>query len=198
MTFSPDGRFLAIPKPREGVLTWDIASDVKRHSPRFDNAIVEFLPGDEGILVHHDRGLARGDLVTGNYQPLNWTGHQGLACMSLSADGRKMATGAGDGTIKLWDSRSLELEATLLAHGEEVTSLAWSDGTVVASHSEREGTIRLWDMATRQELGAMVESAHQYAHPMFSSDGSILTTIAAEPFPQVVLWPAPRDEKPSR
>jgi WD40 repeat protein len=150
-------------------------------------------------VVRHERGLARGDLVTGKYQLLNWTGHQGLACMSLSADGRKMATGAGDGTIKLWDVRSLELEATLLAHGEEVTSLAWSpDGKALASHSEWEGTIRLWDMATRQELGAMVESAHQYAHPMFSSDGSILATIAAEPFPAVVLWPAPRDEKPSR
>jgi len=199
MTFSPGGRFLAITKPREGVLIWDTESDLKRHSPRFDNAIVEFLPGDEGVLVHHARGLARGDLATGDYQPLDWTGHEGLACMSLSADGRKMATGAGDGTIKLWDARRLELEATLLAHGEEVTSLAWSpDGTVLASHSQREGTIRLWDMATRQELGAMVESAYQYAHLTFSSDGSILATIAAEPFPQVVLWPAPRDEKPSR
>ena len=68
--------------------------------------------------------------------------------------------------------------------GEAVSNLAWSpDGTVLASHSGREGTIRLWDTATRQELGAMVESDHQYAHPMFSSDGrGFLAMITAEPF----------------
>ena len=196
MTFSASGRFLAITGPQE-VVIWDTESDRKRHSPRFDHAIVGFLPGNEGIVVHHMRGLARGDLATGDYQPSHWT-EAWEPRMGLSADGRKLATGGGDGTIKLWDARSLELEATLLAHGEEVTSLAWSpDGRVLASHSQREG-IRLWDMATRQELGTMVESAHHETQLIFSSDGSILATIAAGPFPQVIIWPAPRDGQPSR
>jgi WD40 repeat protein len=85
----------------------------------------------------------------------------------------------------------------LLAHPEEVTSLAWSpDGANLVSFSQREATIRLWDTAPRQELGAVGDSAYQDTRPQFSADGSTLATIS-EPFPQVVLWPAPRDLKPS-
>ena len=109
-----------------------------------------------------------------------------------------MATGEGNGIIKLWDVRSLEHEASLLGHGEKVTSLAWSpDGKTLASTS-LDGTVRLWDVATRQELGIIDDDAAPDLKLQFSPDGSILAGYGGGQSPEVIFWSAPRDEKPSR
>jgi eukaryotic-like serine/threonine-protein kinase len=199
IAFSPGGRFLAITRLTEGVVIWDTRSDRQRETPQFDSPIVGFLPGDESIVIFNSGRAARADLTTGDYQLFQWDGHPLMGCLAISADGRNLATGAGDGTIRLWDARSLSLQATLLAHREGVDGLAWSpDGSVLASLSQREGTIRLWDTSTGQELGALVEAEQPFDSPIFSPDGSTLATIVPEPFPQVVLWPAPHYEKPRR
>jgi WD40 repeat protein len=74
-----------------------------------------------------------------------------------------------------------------------VNSLAWSpDGKILASHSGKNRIVVLWDIATRQELGAIDECAlHTSNELMFSSDGSILASFWGE---QIVLWHASRDE----
>jgi WD40 repeat protein len=204
-SFSPDGRHLAIARPGHGLLFWDTETSVLRPSPRLEDPRVRFLPRGEGLVFSHGNQLARGRLPTGQDGLTKPTGDQWIASLALSADGRLIATGGDLGTIKLWDTSSLEQEATLLGHEGDVTSLAWSpDGKILASRSN-DRTVRLWDVAARQELGRVEEDDLFGLKLLFSPDGSTLAGYRATGIlpgtpwiSEVVVWQAPRDEAPGQ
>jgi WD40 repeat protein len=69
----------------------------------------------------------------------------GVRRVVLSADGRLLASGSDDGTVRLWESPSGRLLTTLQGHAGMIHGIALSaDGRLLASGSE-DGTVRLWD-----------------------------------------------------
>jgi WD40 repeat protein len=75
-----------------------------------------------------------------------------VAAMAVSPDGSVAAAPAGY-SIRLWDIRTRREVGSLIGHDERVTALAFSaDGAVLASGSA-DGTIRLWDVASRRPKG---------------------------------------------
>ncbi|KAL4735752.1 hypothetical protein BDV11DRAFT_208208 [Aspergillus similis] len=68
--------------------------------------------------------------------------------VTFSPDGKQLASGSGDDTVKLWDPNTGELRQTLEGHSASVWSVTFSpDGEQLASASS-DKTIKLWDPTT--------------------------------------------------
>jgi small GTP-binding protein len=67
---------------------------------------------------------------------------------TFSSDGKRALSGAGDGTVRLWDVETGRCLRVLEGHSDEVLSLAWSSDLRRALSGSRDTTVRLWDVDT--------------------------------------------------
>jgi WD40 repeat protein len=99
---------------------------------------------------------------------------------AVSRDGRWLACGFADGTIRLISPGSMEQFRVLVGHQQHVNCLAFSpDGRTLATASE-DGTARLWNVAAGQELYVIEHRQRRAFSIAFSPHGGLLA-IGGEP-----------------
>lgn len=84
--------------------------------------------------------------------------------VALSSDGRRIASGSADNTVRVWNAATGEvMNGPFKGHTDHVQAVVFSlDGKRVISGS-RDGTIRVWD----------IESGETIVRPITNSGGSI-------------------------
>lgn len=114
-------------------------------------------------------------------------GHTGeyVRCVAFSSDGKTLASGSDDTTVKLWNVATGKEKATLRGHTDEVWFVAFlPDGKTVVSGS-LDGSVRLWDIAAARQKGSLrcfVPSTEYTRTPSLaiSPDGKTLAVVANE------------------
>ena len=152
VAFSPDGKTLASGSNDKTIKLWDVATGkeqatLKGHTERGDFRGVQPGRQDAGLgeRGQDDQAVGRGDgQGTGHPQGTHET-----RCVSVafSPDGKTLASGSEDQTIKLWDVATGKEKATLQGHTANVFSVAFSpDGKTLAACSWEDTVVKLWDV----------------------------------------------------
>lgn len=105
------------------------------------------------------------------------TGHtKDINSVAFSPDGKTLASGSGDETIKLWDVESGTELRTLLGHKHFVYSVAFApDGKTLASGSA-DKTVKLWDVESGKEIRTFAGHTDWVTSIEFSSNGKKLAS----------------------
>jgi WD40 repeat protein len=187
LAFTPEGGAVAAVS-QDGTL---LVSDIATGSPRLRHKLtVEFGFNYCAAFSPDCRTLAGGgpragvelyDVAAGDKR-LTLPGHQGVVyCLAFAPNGKTLAVGTGagnkSGEIKLWDPAKGKELHTLAGYKSRVQSLAWSpDGRTLAGGA-RDGTVKLWEAATRKERLSF-EAGGRVQALAFSPDGSRLAVAA--------------------
>jgi WD40 repeat protein len=102
-----------------------------------------------------------------------------VVALAFSPDGRLLATGSRDGSVRSWEAATGKPVAKLEGHEdrllEGVTALAFSpDGRLLASASD-DKSARLWEVSTGKAIAALRHESF-VSNLAFSPDGRLLVT----------------------
>ncbi|CAH1775586.1 unnamed protein product [Owenia fusiformis] len=173
--FSPCGSYLCSGTPDGDLKVWDakyghgkfLAEEKEAHdlgvnccefSPSYGSAAqLHFLLATGG----HDNTVKLWDVISDVAGSPNLTvalrdtliGHsESVMCLNFSPNGKILASGSGDKTVKLWNPLKGEVLHTISGHGRYVMCCAFStDGDLLATGSN-DKTVCLWNIVSEEEL----------------------------------------------
>ena len=121
---------------------------------------------------------------------LTMYGHDGWE-LGFSPDGKWIAAGGQDNTVKIWDAATGAEVMTLRGHKAQVVTAAFSpDGHRIVSGS-RDHTLKIWDVASHKEL--LTFRGHDgIAGALFSPDGKRIVSGSTDK--TVRVWDAQTGE----
>jgi WD40 repeat protein/predicted Ser/Thr protein kinase len=96
----------------------------------------------------------------------------GCRCLDLRSDGRMVATGGADCTVRLWSVVDNSMLGELPAHADVVTGVRFSPNGRVLACATDDGWLETWDLAARVRLRSWPASCPLNAPIVFMPDSN--------------------------
>ncbi|MCC6428685.1 MAG: WD40 repeat domain-containing protein [Phycisphaerales bacterium] len=186
IALSPDGKLIAAGSWDSAVFVWDFANggEPRKLGGPVDDRIVRFSsvcfsPDSSLLVAGSDFDWAKVYRVSDSAEVATLGHPDDVNAVAFSPDGRTLATGAGNGSIALWNCADWKQTATLCGHTASVSSLSWAPGgsAIVSGGADR--SLRSWD-PTRKDYGGGIRTTVGTSNysVAFSPDGGLLACSA--------------------
>jgi WD40 repeat protein len=191
LEFSPDGKTLATASDDNTVRMWDwrkgeqIGKSLTGHEYGVETVTFSddgthlFSRGFDSVWIWDmTKQPPTGKQVGGPNNPVTFT------AMTVSRNGRYVATGSDRGGIQQWDVDSGDKHGReMQGHADEINDLGYSpDGRYLVSAGAKgtDDTLRFWDAASGRQIGEPVGTEHmgQATYVSFSKDGHSVYVVA--------------------
>lgn len=179
LAFSPNGKCLAVGCNDAHVRLYETQTLRLQGEPVPTSQAVDrliFSPDSRWLAVCWRGGTARlVDTATGR-QAHELGGHDTVATIAFTRDGKQVATFGKNPGGKLWNLETMAPTGIVYSHPGLVRSAAFSrDGALVATGSD-DGSARLWTTATGAPVGSAMPHTGEVVQLAFRKDGKRLLT----------------------
>jgi WD40 repeat protein len=179
LAISPNGQVLASGSNDNTVRLWELPEGEELKTLRGHTRIIPtYLP----YWAYRRRSALR-----------TLRGHTHIVtCLAISPDGKMLASGGGDNTVRLWSMPGGMALQSLKGHTDEVYCLAISpDGQLLVSGSG-DNTLRLWNLPDGATLKTLKDYTDDVRCLAISPNGQVLVSGSGDNM--VRLWSLPDGE----
>ena len=183
VSFSSDGRLLAIAGSNGTIYLWDVMTGELRHTIEHAHLgncdSVAFSPDGQTLASGGRDGTVHlWDVSTGALRQTLTEHAEPVKSVAFSPDGKTLASAGHEKDVRLWDVMTGELRQTITTDANSVWSVAFSpDGKTLASGSPV-GTVSLWDVSTAERRHILHGHTTLVNSISFSPDSKSLASVS--------------------